>query len=239
MTLKLAYLGLTLVMSFTLIFIGFYAINSTFNSDKRARKKALVVTGVIGFNLYIYLVTIFGFIQTLSFPPRFALTMILPAFLFTGVFIYANRNNDWIMSIPKHWLFYIQSFRVLVESIFVASVAAGVLHVEATIEGYNFDMIYALTIPVLGFLIFNRKVLSLRVALLWNYLGLLVIASIIFVFMTTIFVPQMYGSPTPLMPIEGLTYPYVLVAGFLMPAAVFLHALSIAQLKRAVSSSSN
>jgi len=29
-----------------------------------------------------------------------------------------------------------------------------------------------------------------------------------------------------------LTYPYVLIAGFLMPTAVFLHILSIVQLKK-------
>lgn len=236
MLLKLAYLTLTLVVCFLLTFIAFYAINSTFESQKRAKKKYLVVFGLLSFNLYIYLLAISGFIQTLTFPPRFALTMIFPAFAFTGVFLYKNRNSDWVMNIPKHWLFYFQSFRILVESIFVMSVTAGVLHVEATIEGYNFDMAYAITIPILGFLIFNGKALSLRTALIWNYVGLLVLASVIFVFMTTIFAPQIYGSDTPLMPLEGLAYPYVLVAGFLMPAAVFIHVLSVVQLRRALKS---
>ena len=50
--------------------------------------------------------------------------------------------------------------------------------------------------------------------------------------MTSIYKPELYGSTTALLPMAGFEYPYVLVAGFLMPLAVFIHVLSIVQLKK-------
>jgi hypothetical protein len=70
------------------------------------------------------------------------LLLVLPAFLFTGIFLTKNRKKDWIMIIPEEWLTSIQSFRVLVEILFVYSVSAKVLHPLETIEGYNFDMVF-------------------------------------------------------------------------------------------------
>ena len=148
--------------------------------------------------------------------------------------VYKNRNSDWIVNISPSKLFFFQSFRILVELIFVASVVAGLLHKEASIEGYNFDMAYAFTVLIVGFIAFKGNSNNLKLVRAWNYVGLLVLASVIFVFMSTIYKPELYGGSAPLIPMEALTYPYVLVAGFLMPLAVFVHVLSIAQLNRLV-----
>lgn len=234
MLLATSYLVLTVGMTLIIGAIGFSTIDKSFDSNKRKSKKTKLVLGLITHQLYIFLITSSGFIQDFSFPPRFALTLILPAFVFTGIFVYRNRNAEWLLNISPSKLFFFQSFRVLVELIFVASVTSGVLHKEASIEGYNYDMVYAFTVLIIGYFAFAKKSLSLRVVWVWNYVGLLVLASVIFVFMSTIYQPELYGASAPLMPMEGLTYPYVLVAGFLMPIAVFVHILSIAQLNRLI-----
>ena len=235
MTLQLGYIVLTIATVIFLTLIGFKAIDRSYASEIGKRKKMTLVTGLILWHLYIYLVTSSGFITNLDFPPRFALMMIVPSFIFTGVFISRNSQKGWLINIPPSTLFFFQSFRILVELLFAGSVAVGVLHKEASIHGYNFDMIYVATIPIVGLLAFRSKSQNLKLVRLWNYLGLLVIASIIFVFMTTIYAPQLYGYEDPMLPLEALTYPYVLVAGFLMPVAVFVHVLSIAQLNRLIS----
>lgn len=234
MMLQLAYLGLTLAMLLIIGSIGFSAIDKTFEPEKRGKKKAFIIFGLIAHQLYIFLVASSGFIQDFSFPPRFALTMIFPAFIFTGVFVYRNRNSDWLTNISPSKLFFVQSFRILVELIFVGTVAAGLLHKEASIEGYNYDMVYAFTVLVIGFIAFRGNTNNIKLVRAWNYVGLLVLATVIFVFMTSIYKPELYGATEPLMPMAGLTYPYVLVAGFLMPLAVFIHVLSIAQLNRLI-----
>lgn len=233
MVLKATYIALTVIMLIAIIYGGIYSINkSTEDTITRNRKKTILVFALLIWQLYIYIIAESGIIASYSFPPRFALLLILPSFIFTGVFISKNRNKKWIQKIPQHWLIYIQSFRIIVEVIFVFSVANGVLHKEASIEGYNYDMILGFSALIIGLLAFKLKVINTKYLIVWNYIGLGVLTTVIFVFMTSIYKPELYGATAPLMPIEGFKYPYVLVAGFLMPLAVFIHVLSIVQLKK-------
>lgn len=228
--LKLAYMGLTLVMIILLLIIGIKTINKSFPGST-VRKKTMLISGLILWQLYVYLMGKTSFLNDFSFPPRFFVFLILPLFIFTGVFLYKNKDKDWIGTIPEHWLVFYQSFRIIIESIFVVSVAHGILNKEVTIEGYNFDMVYAYTAPIIGFLMI-RKLISKKILLFWNYVGLMVIASIIILFLSSIFNPELFGSKTMLLPESAVKYPYLLVAGFLMPSAVFIHVLSIVQLRR-------
>ena len=231
MELKLGYLGLSLLMIVMLILLGNTAIDRTFDKSQKVKKLGFLIGGLLGWQIYMFLIAKTGMLTDFSFPPRFVLFMILPAFIFIGIFIYRNRNNDWIQNIPSSWLIYYQTFRILIETLFVYSVAAGVLHPNVTIEGYNFDMIFACTAPVVGLLIYQFKALPEKFALWWNYLGLLVIASIIATFQLTIYFPEVFGPDTAPFPTDFGLFPYVEVPGFLMPSAVFVHVLSIVQLK--------
>lgn len=233
MMLKLSYIALTVVMILFVLAIGFITIDKTF-TDKPVvkRKKIMLVCGLLLWHVYIYVIASSGILETFELPPRFPIFIIFPAFLFTGVFMYKNKNNAWLKQLSIKTLTYVQVFRVLVEIIFVYSISAGVLHENVTIEGYNFDMIFAITAPIIAFLVFNKKILSQKIILWWNYLGLAVLASVIFVFITSIYFPGIYGSEASLLPIEFTKYPYILVAGFLMPLAVFLHVLSIVSLTK-------
>lgn len=231
--LELSYLGLSLIMTIILISIGFFSLNkSEKDKSKLKKKKSRIVVGLFLWHIYVYVLSKSGFIADFSFPPRFALLMILPLFIFTGIFIYRNRNSDWVKVIPKHWLVFYQSFRILIETIFVYSVAAGILNHHVTIEGYNYDMVFAYSAPILGLLVYKWKDINPNIILIWNYLGLLIIASIIFIFMSSIYNPSLFGESDVLIPIEMTSYPFTLVAGFLMPSAVFVHVLSIAQINK-------
>lgn len=232
MDLPMGYHLLNLTVIILLCVIGFKAINGAFeNKAKAKRKKIVLVVGLILWQVYIFGLGQTDLLSSFELPPRFAIFLVVPAFLFTGIFIYANRNNSWLHHIPKSWLIYFQSFRVIVETLFVFSVTQEVLHPNVTIEGYNFDMILGFTAPLVAFLAFGKKIISKKILVLWNYLGLAVLASVIFVFMTTVYFPEFYGSNSTLMPFAFTTYPYTLIAGFLMPIAVFIHVLSIVQLQ--------
>jgi hypothetical protein len=52
------------------------------------------------------------------------------------------------------------------------------------------------------------------------------------VFMIFIFARNIFGSQTPLLSFESITYPYVIIAGLLMSTTVFLHVLSIIKIKK-------
>jgi len=76
------------------------------------------------------------------------------------------------------------------------------------------------------------KILSQKILIFWNYAGIIILASVVFVFNSSIYLPQLFGSEVPLMPLAFGSFPSVLVVGFLIPSAIFVHFLSIAQLKK-------
>lgn len=227
MELRIAFIVLTFITTVFLIVIGYKAIHNSSHNPKRG--KFILLISLSFWHAFILLLSSSDVLESYEFPPRFAIAFIVPSFIFTGVFLYRSRSEKWIMSIPEHWIVYFQSFRVLVEILFVFGLEQGIFNYQVTIEGYNFDMIFAFTAPIIAFLVYNKKVLSRRIVLFWNYLGLTVLASVILLFLISVYKPELFGSKVPLLPLEAFTYPYVLIAGFLMPAAVFLHVLSILQ----------
>lgn len=234
--LAIGYTTLSIVVMALLLFGYQTALKNIGKSPRhRLRKVGLAFVGILLWWLYTYLVASSGIVKDLSLPPKFPLLLIFPVFLFTAIVFYRARKSQVLHAIPVAWPVYFQGFRILVEGLFVASVAAGILHKEVTIEGYNMDMIYACTAVITGYLVFGLKKFSMQWALYWNYLGLAVIASIIFLFMTTLFVPQLWGHEKSVAPIGFLDFPYVMVASFLMPTAVFVHVLSIIQLTEKLS----
>lgn len=233
MELQLWYHLLNLVVILIVLLVGFKAINSAFSKTSKAKsKKLILVICLLLWQLYIFTLGQTDILSSYELPPRFAIFLIGPAFLFTGIFIYKNRNNRWLHHIPMRWLVYLQSFRILVETLFVFSVAEGILHTNVTIEGYNLDIILGFTAPIVAYLAFNKNIISKKMVIAWNYLGLAVLASVIFVFLSSVFLPEIYGSNNSLMSLKFTNYPYTLIAGFLMPVAVFMHVLSIVQLRK-------
>ena len=226
-----SYLFLNLICCVFIIYIGFKSLDSEDHSTK-SKTKIKLVLGLMLWQFFIFLVSKSGYTLTLSFPPRFAILFIIPSFLFTGIFLYSNRNKNWIKTLPIQKITLFQSFRIAVESLFLWSVADGILHKNVTLEGYNYDMIFAISAILIYGYIFKLKKGSNTLLKVWNYLGLAVLASVIFVFISTLYLPEIYGfSETP-MKVSFLEYPYILVAAFMMPLAVFLHVLSIIHLNK-------
>ncbi len=223
MKLQLGYLALSLLMTIILLII-----NAKAKRISSQKAPANLIKLILGWHVFIIALSLTGFIENLDFPPRFVLFTILPAFIFIAWFAKKARASKWLSNMPVHWLIFYQSFRVLIETLFVFSVATGILHQNVTIEGYNYDMIFAFTSLPMTWLAWRGYY---KIVLIWNYLGLAVIIVILFLFQPTIYPPEIYGPDPANFPIEFLQYPYNLVPAFLMPSAVFIHVLSITQLK--------
>ncbi|MEL6922475.1 MAG: hypothetical protein AAFO94_00390 [Bacteroidota bacterium] len=219
-----------------IILIGFHFAlkRSPLEASQRRSKWRTAFIGLVLWALYLLIVDYTDVINSFELPPRFPIFLILPLFAFTAFFLYRNRNSPVLHAIPKSWPVYFQSFRLLIESLFVLALADQILPVQVTFEGYNFDMLFAATAIPLAYLSFQRKLLPERVVLWWNYLGLAVIASIIFLFTTTFFFPSVWGASSTLASEEVFSFAFMVVPGFLMPAAVFMHFLSIIQLRRSL-----
>ncbi len=230
---QLGYIALSITMA-VIIVLGYNYTLNKIGMDSSLRKSKVWKVG-IGLFLWLAYAAILGksgFLANFDFPPRFPILLILPAFIFTGVLLSRHHDSPVIAAIPKSWLIYYQTFRIAIESLFIASVGIGVLLPEVTFEGYNYDIVFAFTAPLVAFLVFNKKLLSQKIALAWNYLGLAVIASILFLFTTTIYFPSFWGSAETLAKEGFVDFPYVFVPAFLMPSAVFMHIVSIIQLTK-------
>ncbi len=239
--LELGFIGLSIIVIILLV-LGYRHIlnNSGVEAAIADRKWKIALFAFIAWILYSFGLSLTGILENYELPPRFPIFLIIPAFVILLSFLYRHRNNDaFLEAIPPSWLIYFQSFRIGVESLFIAAVAVGYLHPEVTLEGYNFDMFVGLTAPIVAYLVFNKGVLSLKAALIWNYAGLAILGSVVLLFITTTFIPSLWGSSTSLAPIEMVMFPYNLVAAFLMPVAVFIHLLSILQLRKILAKSNS
>ena len=117
------------------------------------RKNRILLASILGWQIYIFAISQTDLLKDFSFPPRFFIFMILPLFIFTGVFLRKQKDSIWIQNISQHGLIYYQSFRILIETIFIYSVAAKIIHPYVTFEGYNYDILFAATAPIMGYLL--------------------------------------------------------------------------------------
>lgn len=232
MKLQTAYFALGILMTGIVIWIGIRAIKRTFGTGKKVIDKSfLLIMSLLLWHMYVFVIAKTGILQDYSLPPK-TMLLVLPSYVFIGVFLYRNRNRAWIHKIPQHWLIFYQSFRIVIETIFIFAVAQNVMHYYVTIEGYNYDLLYAITAPFVGCYVWKKKSAVRRLAIWWNYFGLLVIAIVMVIATTTIYYPEFYGYNYDIMPKKFVMYPYVLTLGFLMPSALFVHLLSLIQLHK-------
>ena len=227
-----SYFVLSLLIA-VLLLLGYRSILKQAYADHlKVNSKFMSGVLLIGtFLFYTFLISQTELIRDLTLPPKFVLLLIVPAFLLIGIIAVSLNKKGMLAFLPigKATLFH--TMRIIIESLFIWSVGLGILHPEVTMEGYNYDLIFGVSAIIVGFLVFSKKI-SKGGLLLWNYLGLAMIAIIIFLFATTIYFPGMYESRDIRINTELFTFPYTLVAGFLMPSAVFMHILSIIKLKR-------
>lgn len=230
---KTSFILLTIVMA-SLVYIGISRVASKSISDAQKSKqfhtRALLV--LIGWLTYVSVMSMTGVFATVSMPPRIPLLLILPCFGFMAWFFRSGRFDDIIAATPQSWLVYTQAFRIPVELLLLASYMEGLIPRAGTFEGYNFEIVTAITALLVGYFGVTRKILPNSIVLLWNYFGLVTLTIVVFIFISHAFFPGIYTNPEPLLIETFGAFPYTLLAGFLMPLAVFMHVFSITKIRR-------
>ncbi|GAA4468141.1 hypothetical protein GCM10023093_25220 [Nemorincola caseinilytica] len=227
---KAAFLLLTIIMaSFAWYGTGTTA-SRTLAPGKAKRIRIIMLLSLTGWLAYVSAISLAGILQTASLPPRIPLLLILPLFSFMFWFVSRKRSQAFITAIPAAWLVYAQSFRIVVELLLHALYKQGMLPRMGTFEGYNFEIVIGITALLVGYLGYSRKVLPRSILLLWNCAGLLTLAIVVFIFVSHAYAPGIYAHPEPLSITDFGAFPFTLLAGFLMPLAVFMHVLSIRKL---------
>jgi hypothetical protein len=226
------FISLTIFMA-TLVYAGItQAYARTGGSAQQKRKFGIIVLVLLtGWLSYVTLISLSGALATLAMPPRIPLLLILPCFAFMAWFFSSGRFKELIASTPAAWVVYAQSFRILVELLLHALFLKGILPKAATYEGYNYEIIVAIAAPIVAYLAIIKKVLPPITVFIWNIAGLCTLAIIVFIAISHAYFPGIYANPETLSIRDFGSFPFTLLAGFLMPVAVFMHIYSLAMYK--------
>jgi hypothetical protein len=127
-----------------------------------------------------------------------------------------------------------QVFRVPLELVLHRLYAEGVIPVQMTYSGRNFDIVTGVLAAGLALWLWRGKP-PRWVVLVWNIVGLVLLANVLAVAILSTPVPfrQFMNEPANLLP---STFPYVWLPTFLVQAALFGHLLVFRALRRWASS---
>lgn len=230
--LPIIYLVFTMLV-IVVILLGYRMILKKIAIPAKARsKKFMTATGLVfGWLIYLTILSFSGILKDLSLPPKFPLLVFLP--LAVGFIIFYRRsiNSDVIKAIPDVWPVYFQSFRIVVELILLYTFYAGIIPESATFEGLNFDVLMGVSAPFFGYVVVRKN--GSRIGqYVWNILGIFMVLFVGFIIATSMYFPEMWGSQTPIVSFEFIEMPYLLLAGFLAPLAIFMHVVSLLKLRK-------
>ncbi len=219
-------LGLLAVMLYSLKF-AFKKIRIKENK----RKQLLTFIG-LGFFFWLAILAILSFLDFFqhfdSLPPRLFIAFLPPLVLL--VFLLFSRFFTLILKIiPKSWLIYVQSFRILVEGMLWLGFLGGFVPSQMTFYWLNQDIIVGLT-ALLGGHLFFREGWYLRFeAIIWNIFGILLLFNF--------FAIALLSTPSPFRVFLNepantfvANFPFIWIPGFIVPFAFAMHVFSLKQL---------
>ncbi len=163
-----------------------------------------------------------------AFPPRIFFAF-LPPVLIAVILLFSTSFTAILRVLPMSWLFYVQSFRILMELFLWMGYRGGYVPPQMTFEWLNYDIIVGLTAPLAGMVFFRRGRYQRFEAIYWNVFGLALLLNVVVI--------AVLSSPTPwrvFMNEPANTFvagfPFIWIPGFIVPFALAMHLFSLKQL---------
>ncbi len=165
------------------------------------------------------------FSDFMAIPPRIGMAMIVP-FPFIILLSFSRSFSTILKVTPVSWLVAFQSFRIFVEILLLICVIKKLLPVQMSFEGYNFDILSGLfAIPVAKYL---AKHPASNAVLVYNIVGLLLLANIVVIAMLSAPTPFRYFMNEPANTLVA-RFPFIYIPGVLVVAAYSFHIFSLRQ----------
>lgn len=162
--------------------------------------------------------------------PAPALVLVGVVTLFTTILAYSIFGARLVAKVPLAALVGFQFFRVPVELLLHRLYVEGVIPVQMTYAGRNFDIVSGLTAAAVG-LVLAVGGGSRRLVLGWNFLGLALLGNIVIIAVLSTPVPFRAFLNEPANRLPGV-FPYVWLPTVLVQAALFGHLLVFRALAR-------
>lgn len=159
-------------------------------------------------------------------PPPPVLLLAVAAFAAAALLVHSRTGRHLLAHTPEPWPIALQTFRVPVEVLLFWYFAAGVVPVQMTFEGLNFDVLSGLLAPVVAWGVGRWP---RAVAVGYNVLGLALLFTIVGIAVLSVPGPMRVFMNEPANAAVG-TFPFVWLPTFLVPVAFFGHVASLRQL---------
>jgi hypothetical protein len=165
-------------------------------------------------------------------PPPLALLLLLGQSLLTAAIVFSSRGAALATNLALGAVVLLQSFRIVVEWLLHRLYLEGIVPVQMTYAGRNFDIITGVTGLLLGLMLVRGRILPRGVVLGWNILGLALLVNIVAVAALSTPVPfrVFTEGPPNLLP---STLPWIWLPSFLVQVALGSHLLIFRMLSTA------
>lgn len=201
---------------------------------KKNRSETLIQYVLLG--ILFWLATI-GVLAHLGFfanfdalPPR-VLVAVIPPVILTIILLRSKEFSLILANIPRSWLVYVQSFRIVMEIILWMGMLANFVPFQMTFTGFNYDIIVGIT-AILGGMVFFRKGRLRRFeAIIWNIFGILLLLFIVGIAAVSAPGPMQIFTNEPANRMIAFV-PFIWLPGFVVPFALAVHLFSLKQLLR-------
>ncbi len=223
---------LFIVLSLTCLYLIYAGLNrglKSFEENAGKRIKRRFVGTIVIWLAVLSGLSLSGFLNDFSnFPPRMLIVLVIPLPII--IFLSFSKTLASILSdVPPQWLFYIQSFRIVVEVLLWGLFLDNLLPVQMTFEGRNWDVLVGITAPVFAYLCFSGHKYRRRLAIVWNVFGMLLLLNILVIAVLSMPTPVRVFMNEPANVIVA-RFPFVLLPGILVPIAYTMHIFSLRQL---------
>jgi hypothetical protein len=231
--LEISYIGLSVLMVLIIVFAYRNTLIKVIEDKKNRNRRMTILIGFLIFWFgYLTFLSTQELLFDLNLPPKIPILIFLPLIIITAIFYFNNKNDAVLNAIPKTYPVYYQTFRILVELLLLFTFYKNIIPETATFEGWNFDILMGITAPFMAYFVFRGNIKNLFLAKAWNILGIFMVLFVAFIIASGFYQPQIWGSETQLVKFEFVKMPYLLIAGFLAPSAIFMHLVSLMQLRK-------
>ena len=166
--------------------------------------------------------------NTDTIPPRFALAVV-PVLLLILLLFITKKGRIYIDSLDTQQLTYLHAVRVPVEIILFALFSHKLIPGLMTFEGRNFDIFSGVTAPLIAWLGYEKKQLSTKAMLIWNFICLALVLNVVINGMLS--APSRFQQFAFDQPNTAILYfPFVWLPACIVPIVIFSHLVCIRQL---------
>lgn len=226
--------GLFIVLVVALLALLFYGIwlalsRSGITQSKQKKSLSLTILITLCWLMLLAALAIQGFFGDFTvLPPRLFFAAFPPTLAF-AVLTFSGRADFLLKHVHPGWLIAVLSFRIVMEIILWMVFVAGVIPVQMTFEGRNWDILIGLTAPIIAYLCFSKKAIYRKAAIFWNIAGLALLINIFSIAVLSTPVPFRVFMNEPANTFIAY-FPFVWLPGFVVPFAFGMHFMSLRKL---------